>query len=133
MRATTTQLSGEHTRAKETQRFQSRGDTRLNIHRRHSAGRTSKRPPVRVYVRTTSHRIQLRISNDRLLFSTRAARTNVPSVTVFILSCHNVYFFFFRSTQRTRACAHQITDRPSWIPIPPLSRFQNPLLVEART
>lgn len=45
-------------RVKETQRFQSRGDAQLNIHRRHSAGRTSKRLPVRVYVRTTGHRIR---------------------------------------------------------------------------
>lgn len=128
------ELSREHTRAKETQRFQSREDARLNIHRRHSVGRTSKRPPVRVYVRA-HNRPSYPVENfKRSLVILNASRTDECPVgdSLYIILSQRFYLFFSRSTQCTheRALIELQTDYRG-IPIPLLSR--NLLLIEART
>lgn len=89
------------------------------------------------YVRTTGRRIRWRITNDRLLFSTRVARMNVSPVTVFILSCLAASAFFsLFSLGAMHASVRSSNYSPptvSRILMPLLSRFRNLLLVGART
>lgn len=112
MGATTLKPIASIFRAKETQWFQSRGDARLNIHRRHSAGRTSKRPPVRIYVRA-HNRPSYPVENyKRSLVILEASRADecLAGDSLYIILSRSVFFFFF-FVRRTRARVRRITDR----------------------